>query len=216
MSGSQEDAGTAAVSASAMAAFAAFNPAIEFDDGDDSDAGDAVGAVEDPGQSSTPDSGGGAEDGGGDHHNRFGYVPCYRTFQGRWFWEEKPWDTAHLFMELLLRANRAERRVKIGFDLIEIGRGMLATSYSKLSEDTGRDRKTLRRWLKLLADDGEVEVQNKGQHGIVIIMLKYDAYALDERHDGPQAGQAEGRPHARRKGQHRARGRTTQGTVTGQ
>ncbi len=197
MSESQAEAGPAAVPASAPAASTAFNPDIEFDDGEDAGAGEAAESVAEPRESAAPDGGGdGADE--VEQHKQFGYMPCYRTFQKRWFWEEGPWDIAHLFMDLLLRANRKMRRVKVGRDLIEIGRGMVATSYSKLAEVTGHDRKTIRKWLELLAKDGEVSVQNKGQHGVLITICKYGSYALDNARAGQQDGQRSGQKGGRR------------------
>ncbi len=196
MSESQADAGTAAVPAGAPTAATAFNPEIEFDDGDeDSDAG--AGAVVDTDANAEPD-GSVDETSDSDGPLRGGYFPCYRTFREQWFWKEKPWDQAHFFMELLLRANWKARQAKVGGDIIDIGRGMLPTSISKLAEDTGRDRKTIRNWIRLLAKGGEISVQNKGQHGIVITVCKYETYALNTGSSGQRSGQKGGRRSPRR------------------
>lgn len=194
------------------------SPELEFDDGDDvAGAVDAVGVAEDvedaeeadTDRTETADSGELS-----DNPGKYGYMPCYRTFRERWFWTVTPWDIAHLFMDLLLRANRAARKAKVGGQIIEIGRGVLATSISKMSADTGRDRKTVRKWLSLLTKDGELEVVNKGQNGIVITMLRYDTYALDDKNRGQRDGQHDGQTYpqqgGRRGGQNKGRSRGRQ------
>lgn len=199
MSKSQADAGAAAVPAGVPAAD--FAPELVFADGEDTGEDDMEAVAADADRVTTPDgSGAGGADGGEDAPGRFGYVPCYRTFRDRWFWEEKPWDVAHLFMELLLRANRKPRFARYGGKLIKIERGTLPTSYSKLAEDSGRDRKTVTTWLQLLADDGELSVASKGQHGIVITMLKYGTYALDGKQGDAERGQPMGQSGTRSKG----------------
>ena len=120
---------------------------------------------------------------------KYGFFPCYRSFQDMWLWKEKPWDMAHLFIDLLLRANRFVRNAACRGEIIKVGRGMVATSFSQLALDTGRNRKTVTRWIGLLVEDGEISVQNKGQRGILITMLKYDSYARDKAKAGQSCGQ---------------------------
>ncbi len=209
MSKSQVEAGPEAAPASVPTAFAAFAPEIVFDDGDeDAGSGDAAESVAAPRESAAPGGGGdGAFE--GEDHNQYGYMPCYRTFQQRWFWTEKPWDKAHLFMDLLMRANRKMRKAVIGGQLIEIGRGMLATSLLQLSIDAGIARPTVRRWLRMFASDGELSVRVMGQHGVVITMLRYGTYALDGQQTMQQSDQPSGQrtrqPLVQRRGQQRRR-----------
>ncbi len=162
------------------------DPELAYDDGD-TGVSDTKAGVTDSGVGSS-DSHGDAESDEGDDPGKHGFFPCYRTFQQQWFWTEKPWDIAHLFMDLLLRANRAKRTAKHGGAIIEIRRGALATSFTKLEEVTGRNRKTVRKWLGLLTQAGEISTQNKGQHGVVITITKYDSYARDKQNEGQSNG----------------------------
>lgn len=129
---------------------------------------------------------------------QYGYVPCYRTFQDEWFWKNTPWDIAHLFIDLLMKANRKPRKAKHAGKVHTINRGQLATSQLSLAEITGRDRKTVVRWLRQLQESGELTTKNLGQSGILVTICKYEGYALDHI----QNGQPKKQHHGHRKGQH--------------
>lgn len=124
--------------------------------------------------------------------NQYGFVPCYRTFRDAWFWQEKPWDVSHLFMDLLMRANRRKRIAKHAGKVQPVNRGQIVTSKMKLAEDTGRDTKTITRWLKNLDESGEIRTESLGKSGIRITVCKYESYALDAARLGHQRGQHTG------------------------
>lgn len=119
---------------------------------------------------------------------KWGYMPLYRTFRQESWWTEKPWDRAHFFLELYLRARRTPGRARIG----HIARGEVVTAYTALANDSGRDVKTVTRWCKDFAKLGEIKVTNMGRNGILIKICKYETYALKERSYGRNHGKKGG------------------------
>jgi len=119
---------------------------------------------------------------------KWGFVPLYRAFQEESWWVEKPWDRAHFFLELYLRARRNPGSARIG----PTARGEVVTAYTALANDSGRDVKTVTRWCKDFQKLGEIKVANMGRNGIVIKICKYETYALKDRGYGRNHGRKDG------------------------
>jgi len=81
-----------------------------------------------------------------------------------------------IFITLLLKANH-----KTGFtsDGTQINAGQLMTSHSKLSVHFGMSRETLRRRLKRLESDGQIEQQTSNKNTVISI-VKWHEYQSDE------------------------------------
>lgn len=122
--------------------------------------------------------------------DRFGYIPLYRHWiETCWWWEHKPWSMAQLFLYLQARANRAPRQAKHLLEIITIDRGCVATSFSKLAERAGLDRKTVTRYLGLLQKAGELKFLSRDKHGIMVRICHYERYARDKRQSGQRGTQ---------------------------
>lgn len=119
---------------------------------------------------------------------RYGYFPVYRAFQSEWWWEDRPWSYAHLFMDILMRANRKPTQINFEGRIVILERGSLVTAITALSERTGWGRKRVRRFLRLMTESGQVAVQDKGQDGIIVKVCKYEAFALSIEKAGHGAG----------------------------
>ena len=109
---------------------------------------------------------------------KWGYVPLYRTFKEAPWWIAMPWDRAHFFMDLYLRANYVGKKRRFGAELVDIRRGELATSYEALSKVSGRNVKTVTKWCRYFQQEGEIKVVKCGRNGIIISICKYSAYAI--------------------------------------
>lgn len=128
---------------------------------------------------------------------RYGWVPLYRHWvETAWWWESKPWSLGQVFLYLLAKANRSPRQARHLLEIISIPRGGVATSFSKLAGRTGLNRKTVTKYLNLLAKAGELEFLRRDKHGIVVRVCRYDLFALDHNDKRQHRGQRGGQQHS--------------------
>lgn len=119
---------------------------------------------------------------------QWGFVPLYRKFKDESWWTERPWDRAHFFLDLFMRARRTPCKSRSG----TIARGEVVSAYTSLALQSGRDVKTIRRWCKDFTNLGEIEVRSMGRNGIVIRLCKYESYALKDGRNGSGDGAKRG------------------------
>jgi len=134
--------------------------------------------------------------------NRNGWFPFFRSWIDTLWFKETPWSRANVFLYLLKEANRHRRVEKQFGQVITIERGWVATSVLAMAERAGRDRKTIRRFFKELQAAGEIEVQEMGQQGVLIKVLKYELYMFPERkrdNGRDNAGTTKGQRHPQRR-----------------
>jgi hypothetical protein len=94
-----------------------------------------------------------------------GWISLYRSIQDHWLWEEKPYDKARAWIDLLLLANHKDSRILLGNELINIKKGSFITSQKKLMNRWGWGAEKTRNFLKLLEAEGMIEFHpdKKGQ-----------------------------------------------------
>ena len=102
-----------------------------------------------------------------------GWIKLYRKIT-EWEWYTVP-SMAHLFIHLLLMANQKDKRWKG----ILIKRGQLVTSANSLAEQTGLDKRTVRKNLKRLEETEEIS-KVKQYHYSLITVNRFDAYQLGQ------------------------------------
>lgn len=82
-----------------------------------------------------------------------GWISVYRQLRGSWLWSDKPFSKGQAWIDLLLRANHADRKVPLGNEIVEVERGSFITSEVKLSDNWGWSRKKVRVFLSVLERD---------------------------------------------------------------
>lgn len=83
-----------------------------------------------------------------------GWIKLHRSIYNHWLWKE---DTKlKWWLDLLLMANHTTRKILLGNQLIEISRGSLHTSLTKLTVRWNADKKTVKRFLDLLQKDSMI------------------------------------------------------------
>lgn len=83
-----------------------------------------------------------------------GWIKLHRSIFNHWLWKE---DTKlKWWLDLLLMANHTTRKILLGNNLIEIPRGSLHTSVTKLAARWQSDKKTVKRFLDLLQKDSMI------------------------------------------------------------
>jgi hypothetical protein len=106
-----------------------------------------------------------------------GWIKLHRAVAEHWVWQRRPWGMGQLWAHLLLSANYREATSARG-DL-KVGRGQVLTSVEKLSLTVGRDRKTIRAWLRAFASDGMLDIETAhGRDGgyTLLTIRNYERY----------------------------------------
>lgn len=88
-----------------------------------------------------------------------GWVRLNRSIMDNWLWKEKPFSKACAWIDLLLSANHEDKKVLFDGNLVTVKRGQQLTSIRKLSERWGWNRRTTRKFLLMLENDGMVHVE---------------------------------------------------------
>lgn len=104
-----------------------------------------------------------------------GWISLYRSIQEHWLWQEKPYDRARAWIDLLLLANHKDNKVLLGNELIDIKKGSFITSQKKLMVRWGWGAEKTRTFLKLLEAEGMIEF-HPDKKKTTIIILNYDSY----------------------------------------
>lgn len=103
-----------------------------------------------------------------------GWISLYRNIQDNWLWQEKPYDKAHAWIDLLLSANHQDKKTVLGSELLHIKRGYFVTSQKKLMQRWGWGNTKVRSFLELLKADGMIEYSGKRYTKVHI--LNYEMY----------------------------------------
>lgn len=120
-----------------------------------------------------------------------GWIRLYRCIQKNPMWQEKPFDRARAWIDLLLLANFEDSYlVKRGIK-ITVKRGQVGWSERNLSERWGWSRGKIRRFLDELKTEQQIEPQNGPQNPNItslICITNYERYQSDEPQKRPQNG----------------------------
>lgn len=112
-----------------------------------------------------------------------GWISIYRSIQEHWLWQEKPYDKAHAWIDLLLSANHQEAKILIDNTLISLEKGSFFTSELKLANKWGWSKKKVRNFLELLANDNMI-LKESTKKGTKLSIVNYRAYQTLGNHDG--------------------------------
>lgn len=104
-----------------------------------------------------------------------GWISIYRNIQDHWLWQEKPYDKAHAWIDLLLSANHKDNKVLIGNELIIVKRGSLITSQLKLMNKWGWSKSKLIKFLDLISTDGMINY-NSTKHYTMVTINNYEMH----------------------------------------
>lgn len=103
-----------------------------------------------------------------------GWISLYRCIQEHWLWQEKPYDRARAWIDLLLLANHKKNKILLGNELIVVDKGSFITSQAKLMERWGWGNTKVRNFLRLLKEDNMIEYS--GKKYTLIKIKNYEMY----------------------------------------
>lgn len=107
-----------------------------------------------------------------------GYIKLYRSIQGNFLWDKKPFDKPRAFIDLLLLANHTDNTIVINGKTTVIKRGQYHTSRKKLADRWGWDVKTVDRFLGILKN-AEMVTYTGDPFGITLTVENYSLYQGD-------------------------------------
>lgn len=114
-----------------------------------------------------------------------GWVAVHRQMQDHWLWQEKPFDRAHAWIDMLLLANHEDNKFVLGNELLEVKSGSFITSEVKLMERWGWGKGKTRAFLDLLQSDGMI-IRKADRKKTTITIVNYEVYAILKTTNRPQ------------------------------
>lgn len=123
-----------------------------------------------------------------------GYVAIFRQIFNHWLWQEKPFSKGQAWIDLLLLANHSDHKKPKGDKIITYRRGDVNRSVLFLADRWGWDRKTVKRFLRVLEADNMIVVKGTTQ-GTTITIVNYDFWQKSGSTIGTTHGTAYGTTH---------------------
>lgn len=120
-----------------------------------------------------------------------GWIKLHRKVLDCWIWQEKPYDKARAWVDLLLLAMHRDKKLLIDNEVVVISRGSFMTSMVKLANRWGWSRCKVMRYLELLESEQMLNTKRTPK-GTLVTIVKYEDYqivdmsndtALDTTHD---------------------------------
>lgn len=116
-----------------------------------------------------------------------GWILLHRQIQDCWIWEDRPYDKARAWIDLLLLANHRDKKISIDGKPILITRGQFYTSIEKLAKRWGWNRKKVMRFLDVLEDD-QMLTKVCTKRGTTLTIVNYDNFQVIGTTDGTTKG----------------------------
>ena len=108
-----------------------------------------------------------------------GWVKIFRKIMDADWYQSRPYDKAHAWLDLLLSATFTEKEIVRRGRKIMLKPGMVAAGMEELAERWGWSRAKVIRYIESLKLLGQVTVQ-KSNHGTVIAIRNWEAYQSEK------------------------------------
>lgn len=108
-----------------------------------------------------------------------GWISIHRQLQNHWLWDDKPFSKGQAWIDLLLMANHADKKILLGNELIEVQAGSFITSIAKLCKRWGWSNSKVTKFLDLLESDGML-IRKSDAKKTAITIEKYGFYQVSE------------------------------------
>lgn len=127
-----------------------------------------------------------------------GWICIHRKIRECFIWNEEPYDKAHAWIDLLLRANHEDKKMMMNGQVKIISRGQFHTSIAILAEQWKWSRNKVYRFLDVLKSENMISVEsNKGgtSNGTTITIVNYGIYQDKEESDETSNETSDGTTH---------------------
>lgn len=116
-----------------------------------------------------------------------GYIKLFREIQEDWTWQSLPFSPGQAWVDILLLANHATKKVPFDGGFVEVERGQFITSIRKLGNRWGWSRTKVINFLTSLQNDNKISVFSDTKK-TVITVVKYDYWQGCRDTKKPQEG----------------------------
>ena len=104
-----------------------------------------------------------------------GWICLHRQIENNWVWENKPFSYGQAWIDMLLLANHEKNRFPLGNEVITVEKGNFVTSELKLMARWGWSKTKVRRFLKLLENDGMI-IKKTDRKKTTITIVNYSKF----------------------------------------
>ena len=120
-----------------------------------------------------------------------GWIKLHRKILDCFIWQDKPYDKARAWIDLLLIAMHHDKKMLIDDEVVVIQRGSFMTSIVKLADRWGWSRNKVVRYLDMLESEHMLNTKRTPK-GTLITIVKYDVFQGMENTDSTTVGTADG------------------------
>ena len=106
-----------------------------------------------------------------------GWIKLHRKILDCFIWQDKPYDKARAWIDLLLIAMHHDKKMLIDDEVVMIQRGSFMTSIVKLADRWGWSRNKVVRYLDMLESEHMLNTKRTSK-GTLVTIVKYDDYQL--------------------------------------
>lgn len=115
----------------------------------------------------------------------YGYIRLHRCIRDNGIvWEERA-SRLQAWLDLLMLANFEDKTWVNGYQNVDIKRGCFVSSFPRLGQRWGWDKRTVKRFLELLQNENMVKLK-VNNHGITVNIVNYCKYQGFYEKDVPQ------------------------------
>lgn len=107
-----------------------------------------------------------------------GWIKLHRKIQDCFIWDDKPYDRARAWIDLLLSAMHKDKKTMIDGKIVTIGKGSFLTSVLKLSEKWGWGRKKTTAFLEMLEMEQMIRTERTPK-GTTVTIINYEKYQVE-------------------------------------
>ena len=108
-----------------------------------------------------------------------GWIKLHRKILDCFIWQDKPYDKARAWIDLLLIAMHHDKKMLIDDEVVMIQRGSFMTSIVKLADRWGWSRNKVVRYIDMLESEHMLNTKRTPK-GTLITIVKYDDYQLSD------------------------------------
>ena len=107
-----------------------------------------------------------------------GWIKLHRKIQECFLWDDKPYDKARAWIDLLLSAMHSDKKKLIDGKVVIIKQGSFVTSILKLSDKWGWNRKTVSAYLDMLENEQMITTERTTK-GTTVTIVNYEKYQVE-------------------------------------
>lgn len=108
-----------------------------------------------------------------------GWIKLHRKILDCWIWQDKPYDKARAWIDLLLLAMHHDKKLFVDNEILVVERGSFMTSTVKLADRWGWSRSKVLRYLELLESERMLNTKRTPK-GTLVTIVNYGDYQLSD------------------------------------